>query len=190
MVFEVRHWLEVLFDGVGGAALIAFLTAWNDRNRERKSAQAPKTAKRNTLWMIVAGIFFAVSLCVGVAIHVFRKAPPASKEAESSEPLAHPPQPALSAIEKSPTRAATTADEITALIAEQLQLDRAEVKPEKDLVLDLGATPLDKAEIVMAIETSYDIQIPDKEARKLKSVGDIINYMERREHTAKTSHPH
>ena len=49
----------------------------------------------------------------------------------------------------------------------------------------LGAIPLDKTEIAMQIETAYGIQIPDKDAKKLKSVGDIINYVERREHTGK-----
>jgi len=68
-----------------------------------------------------------------------------------------------------------------------LQVDKAKIKPEKDLVLDLGATPLDKTEIVMQIETAYNIQISTKDARKLKSVGDIINYMEQRDHTEKTS---
>jgi acyl carrier protein len=85
-------------------------------------------------------------------------------------------------------RVATTADEITALIAVRLQIDRADVKSDKDLVLDLGADPMDKAEILMAIESAYDMQIPDKDARKLKSVGDIIDYVERREHTGNTSH--
>jgi acyl carrier protein len=188
MALDVQHWLEGLFDGVGGAALIAFLTAWNDHNRERKSAQAPKTAKRNTLWMTVAAVFFAVSLCVGAAIHFLRKAPTASRQSESSPPLVHPAQPAVPAIEKSPMRVATTADEITALIAVRLQIDRADVKSDKDLVLDLGADPMDKAEILMAIESAYDMQIPDKDARKLKSVGDIIDYVERREHTGNTSH--
>ena len=140
--------------------------------------------------MAVAAVFSVVCLCVGVAIHVFGKAPTASEQAKPSPPLSHLSHPAIPTIEKPPTRVSTTADEITALIAEELQLDRAEVKPEKDLVLDLGATPLDKAEIVMSIETAYDIQIPDRDARNLKNVGDIINYMERRVHTGKTSHAH
>lgn len=138
--------------------------------------------------MAVAAVFFVVCLCIGVAIHFLGKAPTTSEQARHSPPLARPSQPVVHPIEKPPTRAATTADEITALISEQLQVDRAEVKPEKNLVLDLGATPLDKTEIVLQIETAYDIQIPDKDARKLKSVGDFINYTERREHSGKTSH--
>jgi acyl carrier protein len=185
MALDIQHWLEVLFDGVGGAALIAFVTAWKDRSREKKSAQAPKTAKRKTLWMAIAAVFFVVCLGVGVAIHVFGGTPTASEQAKPSSPLAHLSQPTVSTVENPPRRAATTADEIIALLSEQLQVDRAEIKPEKDLVLDLGATPLDKTEIVMQIETAYDIQIPDKDARKLKSVGDIINYVERRGHTEK-----
>jgi hypothetical protein len=39
----------------------------------------------------------------------------------------------------------------------------------------------------MQIETAYNIQIPTKDAKKLKSVGDIINYVERRDHMGKTS---
>jgi acyl carrier protein len=147
--------------------------------------------------MAVAAVFFVVSLSIGGLVHVLREAPADSQQAppartpqstaqqtDSAPPQAHTPKPAAPAPEGSPKRVATTADEITALIAEHLQVARADVKPDKDLVLDLGADPLDKTEIVMAIETSYDIQISDKDARKLKSVGDFINYVERKERAA------
>ncbi|MGA1981871.1 MAG: phosphopantetheine-binding protein [Acidobacteriaceae bacterium] len=176
MAFDIQHWLEVLFDGVGGAALVAFLTVWYGRKQEAKELPAltPKRAKRRTFWMAVAAVFFVGCLCAGIAIHALRKHPTTAVAAPQEAPAAPN-------MQKLPKRAATTADEVTALIAEQLQLDRAQVKPEDDLVLDLGATPLDKAEIVDTIETVYNIQISDNDARKLKSVGDFISYMYRRE---------
>jgi hypothetical protein len=89
--------------------------------------------------MAVAAVFFIVCLCVGVAIHVFGGTPTASEQAKPSPPLAHSSQPTVPTIDKPPRRSATTADEVIALLSEKLQVDRAEVKPEKDLVLDLGS---------------------------------------------------
>jgi acyl carrier protein len=209
MTVDIGHLVEVSFDGVGGAALIAFISALYERRRSAaNSVNTPKAAGvasegRLRTWIYLAGVVFIVSVGAGAIFHFsFRTSLPsvANRGIEPStspihaRPLTQTPrneplgEGTIPPKRLQPKRVATTADEITALVAEQLQLGRAEVKPEKDLVLDLGATPLDKAEIVMAIETSYDIQIPDKDVRTFKSVGDIINYMERREHTAETPH--
>lgn len=77
-------------------------------------------------------------------------------------------------------RSATVADGVRAMLREQLQVDESRIKPQSDLILDLGATPLDVTEIVMQLETSYDIKITSSEARKLKSVQDLIDCVERK----------
>ena len=149
-------------------------------------------ARRQPMWkrwrLQLGAMLLSCSVCICALFwnHAINRAA-ASEQAKPSPPQAQPAQPAVPTIDNQPKRSATIADEITALLSEQLQVDKAEIKPEKDLVLDLGATPLDKTEIVMQIETAYNIQISAKDARKLKSVGDIINYMERRDHTGKTS---
>jgi acyl carrier protein len=82
-------------------------------------------------------------------------------------------------------QSATVADGVRAMLREELQVDESKIKPQSDLILDLGATPLDLSEIVMGLETSYDIQIKSSEARKLKSVQDLIDCVEKK--TAETS---
>jgi len=77
-------------------------------------------------------------------------------------------------------RSATVADGVRAMLREQLQVDESRIKPQSDLILDLGATPLDVTEIVMQLETSYDIKITSSEARKLKSVQDLIDCVEQK----------
>ncbi len=82
-------------------------------------------------------------------------------------------------------QSATVADGVRAMLREELQVDESKIKPQSDLILDLGATPLDAREIVMGLETSYDIKISSSEARKLKSVQDLIDCVEKK--TAETS---
>jgi acyl carrier protein len=84
-------------------------------------------------------------------------------------------------------QSATVADGVRALLREELQVDESKIKPQSDLILDLGATPLDVSEIVMGLETSYDIKIKSSEARNLKSVQDLIDCVEKK--TAGTPTP-
>ncbi|MBB5066013.1 acyl carrier protein [Granulicella mallensis] len=89
-----------------------------------------------------------------------------------------------------PKRVATTQDEITQLLVEQLQIDAAKIKPDSDLVLDLGASPLDKTEIIMQIEEAYGLQIPSSDKQALKSVGDLVNYIDKhRRHSTTSARP-
>ena len=52
------------------------------------------------------------------------------------------------------------------------------VTPEASVVDDLGADSLDVVELVMALEEEFNLEIPDEEAEKIKSVQDILNHME------------
>jgi len=67
---------------------------------------------------------------------------------------------------------------IKKIVAEQLGVNEADVKSESSFVDDLGADSLDTVELVMALEEEFGQEIPDEEAEKLQSVGDVIKYIE------------
>ena len=68
----------------------------------------------------------------------------------------------------------TTFDKVEKIIVEQLGVDESEVTPEASITDDLGADSLDQVELVMAFETEFNIDIPDEEAEKIKTVGDAV----------------
>ncbi len=70
-------------------------------------------------------------------------------------------------------------EKVTDIIVEQLGVNADQVKPEAKLVEDLGADSLDAVELVMAIEEEFGLEVPDEEAEKLQSVGDILTYVEK-----------
>ena len=71
-----------------------------------------------------------------------------------------------------------TLDKIKGIIAEQLGVDEEDVKMETHLMKDLEADSLDAVEIIMAIEEEYGIEVPDEEAEKFSTIGDIVKYVE------------
>lgn len=62
-------------------------------------------------------------------------------------------------------------------VVEQLGVDVEEVLMESSFIDDLGADSLDIVELLMALEEEFDIEIPDEEAEKLSSVGDVVEYI-------------
>ena len=64
------------------------------------------------------------------------------------------------------------------IIVEQLTVKPEQVTPEAKFIEDLGADSLDTVELVMALEEEFGHEIPDEEAEKLQSVGDVIKYIE------------
>jgi acyl carrier protein len=68
----------------------------------------------------------------------------------------------------------STFDKVKKIIVEQLGVDESEVTPEASITDDLGADSLDQVELVMAFETEFNIDIPDEEAEKIKTVGDAV----------------
>lgn len=68
-------------------------------------------------------------------------------------------------------------ERIKKIITEQLAVDSAEVTEKAQFVQDLGADSLDTVELVMALEEEFDIEIPDEDAEKIKTVGDAIIYI-------------
>jgi acyl carrier protein len=71
-----------------------------------------------------------------------------------------------------------TFDKIKDIIAEQLQVEKDTIKSETSLMKDLEADSLDAVEIIMGIETEFGIEIPDEEAEKFQTIGDIVNYVD------------
>ncbi|WRF00622.1 acyl carrier protein [Helicobacter pylori] len=69
-------------------------------------------------------------------------------------------------------------EDIQAVIAEQLNVDVAQVTPEAEFVKDLGADSLDVVELIMALEEKFGIEIPDEQAEKIVNVGDVVKYIE------------
>lgn len=69
------------------------------------------------------------------------------------------------------------ADKVKEIITEQLSVTEDQVKPEAKFIDDLGADSLDTVELVMAFEEEFDITVPDEEAEKLTSVGEVTDYI-------------
>ena len=69
-------------------------------------------------------------------------------------------------------------DRIKKIIVEQLGVNEDQVKPEAKFIEDLGADSLDTVELVMALEEEFGTEIPDEDAEKLQSVGDVIKFIE------------
>ena len=65
-------------------------------------------------------------------------------------------------------------DKVKKCIVDQLGVDEDDVTPEASITDDLGADSLDQVELVMAFETEINIDIPDEEAEKIKTVGDAV----------------
>jgi acyl carrier protein len=70
-------------------------------------------------------------------------------------------------------------DKVKQIIVEQLQVDEGEVTPNASFVDDLGADSLDTVELVMAFEEAFDIEIPDEDAEKIRTVKDAVEYIEK-----------
>ncbi len=68
-------------------------------------------------------------------------------------------------------------ERVKQIIVEQLGVDEGEVTASASFVDDLGADSLDTVELVMAFEEAFDIEIPDEDAEKIRTVQDAINYI-------------
>ncbi len=70
-------------------------------------------------------------------------------------------------------------DRIREIISKQLDVEAAAITMEAKLVDDLKADSLDVVELIMDLEQEFDIEIPDEELPKVRTVGDIVEYVEK-----------
>ncbi|MFN3813144.1 MAG: acyl carrier protein [Aquificaceae bacterium] len=66
---------------------------------------------------------------------------------------------------------------VKSIIADQLGVEVDKLEPEAKFVEDLGADSLDVVELIMAFEEEFGIEIPDEDAEKIRTVGDVLNYL-------------
>ena len=68
-------------------------------------------------------------------------------------------------------------DKVKEIIVEQLGVAETAITPDASFIDDLGADSLDIVELVMALEEEFDIEIPDADAEKVVTVGDVVDYI-------------
>ena len=69
-------------------------------------------------------------------------------------------------------------EKIKSILADQLDADEDAITMETDISADLGADSLDVVELIMSIEDDFEIQVPDDKLEDVKTVGDIVNYIQ------------
>ncbi|MGN0687280.1 MAG: acyl carrier protein [Oscillospiraceae bacterium] len=69
-------------------------------------------------------------------------------------------------------------EKVKKLIAEQLDVEEASIQETSSITDDLGADSLDVVDLVMSIEDEFDVEIPEDQVENIKTVGDIVKYIE------------
>ena len=69
-------------------------------------------------------------------------------------------------------------EKVRDIIVDQLDADENEVTLDASIIDDLGADSLDVVDLVMSIEEEFDVEIPDEGVENIKTVGDIVKYIE------------
>ena len=69
-------------------------------------------------------------------------------------------------------------EKVREILCDQLEIDPDEVTLDTDLVKDLGADSLDLVDVVMSLEDEFDKEIPDEDVENIKTVRDIVSYIE------------
>ena len=70
-------------------------------------------------------------------------------------------------------------EKVRSIIVDQLGVESDKVTADAKFIEDLGADSLDTVELVRAFEENFDIEVPDEEAEKIKSVADVVAYIEK-----------
>ena len=68
-------------------------------------------------------------------------------------------------------------EKVKEVIVDQLGVEEDIIKNDTSFIDDLGADSLDIVELIMSLEEEFDIQIPDNEAEKISTVGDVVEYI-------------
>ncbi|MBC5788318.1 MULTISPECIES: acyl carrier protein [Clostridiaceae] len=69
-------------------------------------------------------------------------------------------------------------EKVVSIIADQLDVEEEKVTMEAAIADDLGADSLDVVDLVMSLEEEFNIEIPDEEVENIKTVGDIVKFIE------------
>ena len=72
-----------------------------------------------------------------------------------------------------------TSDKLKDIIADQLSVDEEKITMEASITEDLGADSLDVVDLISVIEDEVDLEIPEEAVDSIKTVGDIVNYIEK-----------
>ena len=72
----------------------------------------------------------------------------------------------------------STFDQVKKIVKEQLGVEEDEIQMNSTFVDDLGADSLDIVELIMAFEEEFNIEIPDEKAEKIKTVEDVVKYID------------
>lgn len=70
-------------------------------------------------------------------------------------------------------------EKVKKILIDQLGVDESEITMESSFINDLGADSLDTVELIMVLEKEFDISIPDEEAERLQTVGQVVTYLSR-----------
>lgn len=70
-------------------------------------------------------------------------------------------------------------EEFKNLLVEQMSVDEADIKPEAELVSDLGINSLELADLIFSCESKFNIEIEEDDYRKFVTVGDVVAYLEK-----------
>jgi len=73
---------------------------------------------------------------------------------------------------------ATLEERVKTIICDQLAVEAEKVTQTASFIEDLGADSLDIVELVMTMEEEFDLDIPDEDAEKIKTVGDVVKYIQ------------
>lgn len=68
-------------------------------------------------------------------------------------------------------------EKIRTLLSEQLDIEEDDITMDSKIADDLGADSLDVVDLIMAIEDEFELEIPDEDIENIKTVGDVVNYI-------------
>lgn len=82
------------------------------------------------------------------------------------------------------TKESNVEEKVKTIICDQLAVEADKVTKTASFIEDLGADSLDIVELVMTMEEEFDMEIPDEDAEKIKTVGDVVKYISSKQATA------
>ncbi|CAB1256084.1 Acyl carrier protein [Ruminococcaceae bacterium BL-6] len=69
-------------------------------------------------------------------------------------------------------------EKVKAILSEQFDVEEDSITPDTSIVDDLGADSLDVVDLLMSIEDEFEIEVPDSEVENIKTVGELVKYIE------------